>query len=80
MNTIFDVKTSRNRVLASIVWFRLHSMRIGNESYVKQNKSYGLTTLRWPCHVKVEGDEMRFSYTEIGKRWKLKSGPSEWQN
>jgi DNA topoisomerase-1 len=64
---------SRNRVLASIVWLLdCTLMRIGNESYVKQNKSYGLTTLR-SRHVKVEGDEMRFSYTgKSGKRWKLK--------
>ena len=36
-------------------------MRIGNDEYVKQNESYGLTTLQ-DNHVKVEGSKMRFKF------------------
>ena len=34
------------------------------QRYAKQNKSYGLTTMRGP-HVKVEGAELRFHFTGI---------------
>ena len=45
----------REKVLATIVHLLETTLiRVGNEDYVKQNKSYGLTTLREP-HVKVNG-------------------------
>jgi DNA topoisomerase-1 len=36
-------------------------IRIGNESYARENGSYGLTTLR-NRHVEVEGDRIRFHF------------------
>ena len=36
-------------------------MRIGNDEYVKQNESFGLTTLQ-DGHVKVNGSKMRFKF------------------
>jgi DNA topoisomerase-1 len=47
-------------------------IRVGNEDYVKENKSYGLTTLR-NRHVDVDGKELRFEFKgKSGKLWKLK--------
>ena len=37
-------------------------IRIGNEAYAKENKSYGLTTLRRK-HIEIEGNELEFSFT-----------------
>ena len=42
-------------------------IRIGNDSYAKQNKSYGLSTLR-SRHVKISRGKMKFSF--IGKKGK----------
>jgi DNA topoisomerase-1 len=36
-------------------------IRIGNEEYVKENKSFGLTTMR-NRHVEVEGSTVRFEF------------------
>src|SRR5688572_6391857 len=53
---------SRERVLATIIWLLEHTFfRVGNKEYVKNNKSYGLTTLR-DKHVEVEGDTISFSF------------------
>src|SRR3712207_8960020 len=50
----------------------LFRSRVGNEDYAKQNKSYGLTTLR-DRHVEVDGSELRFDFKgKSGKMWKLK--------
>ena len=63
----------REKVLATIVYLLESTMiRIGNADYAKQNKSYGLTTLR-DRHVKVEGAELRFQFKgKSGKLWRLK--------
>jgi DNA topoisomerase I len=63
----------REKVLATVVHLLENTLiRVGNADYVKQNKSYGLTTLRDP-HVKVEGGELRFQFKgKSGKTWKLK--------
>ena len=46
-------------------------IRVGNDDYARQNKSYGLTTLRNP-HVKVNGSELRFQFKgKSGKTWRL---------
>lgn len=42
-------------------------IRIGNDCYAKQNKSYGLSTLR-SRHVKISKGKMKFSF--IGKKGK----------
>jgi DNA topoisomerase-1 len=63
----------REKVLATVVHLLENTLiRVGNSDYVKQNKSYGLTTLRDP-HVKVEGGELRFQFKgKSGKTWRLK--------
>ncbi|WP_134500081.1 DNA topoisomerase IB [Microvirga pakistanensis] len=63
---------SREKVLATVVHLLENTLiRVGNEDYAKQNKSYGLTTLRDP-HVKVDGSELRFQFKgKSGKTWKL---------
>jgi DNA topoisomerase-1 len=62
----------REKVLATIVHLLEATLiRVGNEDYAKQNKSYGLTTLRDP-HVKVNGSELRFRFKgKSGKEWNL---------
>jgi DNA topoisomerase-1 len=63
----------REKVLATIVYLLENTMiRVGNDDYVKQNKSYGLTTLR-DRHVDVTGSELRFEFKgKSGKTWRLK--------
>jgi DNA topoisomerase-1 len=62
----------REKVLATVVHLLENTLiRIGNSDYAKQNKSYGLTTLRDP-HVKVDGPELRFQFKgKSGKTWRL---------
>jgi DNA topoisomerase I len=63
----------REKVLATVVHLLETTLiRVGNEDYAKQNKSYGLTTLK-NRHVAVEGSEVRFRFTgKSGKQWSLK--------
>ena len=57
----------REKVLATVVRLLEEThIRVGNEEYEKQNKSYGLTTLH-NRHVEVNGSTIRF-------RFKGKSG------
>jgi DNA topoisomerase I len=52
----------KEKVLATIVrLLETTFIRIGNEEYAKENKSYGLTTLR-NKHVDVEGATVRFKF------------------
>jgi DNA topoisomerase I len=52
----------KNKVLATVVRLLEQTcMRIGNDEYVKQNESFGLTTLQ-DGHVKVSGSKMRFKF------------------
>ncbi len=62
----------RERVLATVVHLLETTLiRVGNDDYARENKSYGLTTLRTP-HVKVEGSELRFQFKgKSGKTWRL---------
>jgi DNA topoisomerase-1 len=62
----------RERVLASIVWLLQHTLiRIGNHTYARDNKSYGLTTLR-SRHVADDGSRLRFKFKgKSGKEWNL---------
>lgn len=58
-------KLDRNKVLACMVrLLDVGFFRPGSDIYSKQNKSYGLTTLR-SKHLKIEGDKLIFNY--IGK-------------
>jgi DNA topoisomerase-1 len=53
---------ARPKVLATIVrLLETTFIRVGNEEYVKQNGSYGLTTMR-NGHAKVRGDTIQFSF------------------
>jgi len=70
-----DMRTSglgRDKVLATIVHLLETTMiRVGNASYARENKSYGLTTLR-NRHVKVDGGALRFDFKgKSGKVWRL---------
>jgi DNA topoisomerase I len=62
----------REKVLATVVdLLETTLIRIGNEDYAKDNKSYGLTTLR-NRHVEVDGKELRFEFKgKSGKLWRL---------
>jgi DNA topoisomerase-1 len=52
----------RNKVLATVVQLLERTfIRIGNEEYAKENKSYGLTTMR-THHVDVTGEKLKFSF------------------
>ncbi len=56
----------REKVMALVVSLLDSTLiRIGNRQYLKENKSYGLTTLR-NRHVSVEGSTIRFQFR--GKR------------
>jgi DNA topoisomerase I len=57
---------TRSRVLAGMVTLLdLTAIRIGNEEYVRQNNSYGLTTLR-NRHVTFEGRKARLRFRAKG--------------
>jgi len=62
----------RAKVLATVVHLLETTMiRVGNETYAKENKSYGLTTLL-VRHVKIDGSELRFHFKgKSGKTWRL---------
>lgn len=52
----------RNKVLATLVHLLGRTfIRIGNEEYARENKSFGLTTMR-NRHVDVKGTTLRFSF------------------
>jgi DNA topoisomerase-1 len=63
----------RRKVLATIVHLLDTTLiRVGNEDYARENKSYGLTTLR-NRHVDVKCAELRFQFTgKSGKMWRLR--------
>src|SRR5205823_3616118 len=52
----------REKVLAAVVQLLEKTLiRVGNEEYVKQNRSFGLTTLR-DRHAKVHGKKIVFKF------------------
>jgi DNA topoisomerase-1 len=62
----------REKVLATIVHLLETTLiRVGNDSYAKENKSYGLTTLQ-NNHVEVNGARLKFQFKgKSGKTWRL---------
>ena len=59
---------ARRKVLATIVRLLERTfIRIGNEEYARENKSFGLTTLK-NRHVKVRGAQVRFRFRGKSKR------------
>ena len=63
----------REKVLATVVeLLQATLIRVGNADYVRNNKSYGLTTLR-NRHVAISGSTLQFEFKgKSGKVWKLK--------
>lgn len=60
------VGLQKEKVLATIVrLLELTSIRVGNEEYTRENRSYGLTTLR-DRHVAISGEKVSFYFR--GKR------------
>jgi len=52
----------RNKVLAAVVQLLERTfIRIGNEEYARENKSFGLTTMK-DRHVEVKGSKLRFRF------------------
>ncbi|HEY6070281.1 MAG TPA: DNA topoisomerase IB [Chthoniobacterales bacterium] len=52
----------RNKVLATVVQLLERTfIRIGNEEYARDNKSFGLTTMK-DRHVEVKGSKLRFRF------------------
>ncbi|MBP2290523.1 DNA topoisomerase IB [Azospirillum rugosum] len=62
----------REKVLATVVrLLETTLIRVGNETYARENQSYGLTTLR-DDHADIEGSEIRFSFKgKSGKEWNV---------
>lgn len=62
----------REKVLAAIVHLLDTTLiRVGNDEYARDNKSYGLTTLK-DQHAHITGDRLRFVFTgKSGKSWRL---------
>ena len=60
-----DLRTddlSRRQLLATVVWLLDKTLiRVGNDEYARENRSYGLTTLR-RRHVQIDGATLRFSF------------------
>lgn len=63
----------RERVIASVVWLLDNTMiRVGNDSYARENKSFGLTTLK-RRHVRIDGSTLRFAFRgKSGKEWQVR--------
>lgn len=63
----------RERVIASVIWLLDNTLiRIGNDTYALENKSFGLTTLR-SRHLEIDGSNLRFSFVgKSGQEWRLK--------
>jgi len=63
----------REKVLATVVHLLETTLiRVGNDDYARENKSYGLTTLK-RRHAAIEGSEVRFRFTgKGGKQWVLR--------
>ena len=66
VNALMKNGTPRERVLAAIVKLLEHTLiRVGNEEYARENKSYGLTTLQ-NRHCKVTGNKILFGFRGKG--------------
>ena len=56
----------REKILAAVVQLLERTfIRVGNEEYARQNKSFGLTTMK-DHHVKVRGRKLRFRFRGKG--------------
>jgi len=56
------LKIQQNKILATVVQLLERTfIRIGNEEYARENKSFGLTTMK-DRHVEVKGAKLRFRF------------------
>jgi DNA topoisomerase I len=62
----------REKVVASVVWLLDNLLiRVGNSVYARENKSFGVTTLR-KKHLDISGSRMTFRFKgKSGKQWNL---------
>src|SRR5205809_7896595 len=57
-----SVNLGRKQLLATVVMLLDKTLiRVGNDEYMRENRSYGLTTLR-RRHLKIDGSVLRFSF------------------
>lgn len=65
-------KPGPDKVIATVVWILDNLLiRVGNQTYAKENGSFGVTTLR-NRHVGIDGNEVRFQFRgKSGKEWRL---------
>ncbi|HYL90039.1 MAG TPA: DNA topoisomerase IB [Burkholderiales bacterium] len=57
-----SVDLGRKQLLATVVMLLDKTLiRVGNDEYMRENRSYGLTTLR-RRHLKIDGSMLRFSF------------------
>ncbi len=63
----------REKVEAAVIRLLEESLfRIGNEEYLRENRSFGLTTLRRQ-HVAIESGEIRFAFRGKSGQWQERS-------
>lgn len=62
----------RDKVVATVAWLLDNTMiRVGNDTYARDNKSFGLTTLR-TRHLEVSGSRFNFAFKgKSGKEWDI---------
>lgn len=62
----------RDKVIATVIYLLEKTMiRVGNVAYARENKSFGLTTLR-NRHLAIEGAQIEFHFKgKSGKTWQL---------
>jgi DNA topoisomerase-1 len=61
----------KEKVLATVVrLLETTLIRVGNEEYAKENRSYGLTTMR-DRHVEVDGSAVRFTFVSKGGKRRM---------
>lgn len=64
---------SREKILAAVVrLLEISLIRVGNEAYLRENNSFGLTTLQ-RGHVEVATSEIRFAFRGKSGQWHEKS-------
>jgi DNA topoisomerase-1 len=63
----------RERVVATVIRLLDNTLiRVGNDVYARENRSFGLTTLK-TRHVEVSGASLRFTFRgKSGREWRLK--------
>jgi DNA topoisomerase I len=60
---------SKEKVLATVLRLMQATLiRVGNEQYVRENHSYGLTTLR-DHHVRIHGDRLELRFRGKSGKW-----------